>query len=145
MKELTHAPRYSDIHALRATEYADRNLQYQWLLDALKLRQAYVWDFSRLTLIRQFLSKQKVNKLVDNGTVWVWGAPRMPTIRGVYRGSMTIPALWDYILKQVISRSVTFQDRKSFWPMNKKSIGPIAHDTLLWRLRMLLSIKTQRN
>src|SRR5262249_46573096 len=42
-------------HALRTTEYADRNAQYQWFLDVLKLRQVHVWDFSRLNLIRTFL------------------------------------------------------------------------------------------
>jgi len=113
-------------HALRTTEYADRNPQYQWFIDVLKLRQVYVWDFSRLNLIRTFLSKRKLTKLVDNGTVWGWDDPRMPTVRGVYRRGMTIPALREYILKQGPSRSVTLQDWKSFWATNKKLIDPIA-------------------
>jgi len=112
-------------HALRTTEYADRNPQYQWFLDVLKLRQVHVWDFSRLNLIRTFLSKRKLTKLVDNGIVWGWDDPRMPTVRGVYRRGMTIPALRDFILKQGPSRNMTFQDWTNFWATNKKLIDPI--------------------
>lgn len=32
-------------HALRTNEYRDRNPQYQWMLDALKLRKVHIWDF----------------------------------------------------------------------------------------------------
>lgn len=34
-------------HALRITEYADRNDQYQWFLDTLEMRQVHIWDFAR--------------------------------------------------------------------------------------------------
>ena len=56
-------------HALRSTEYTDRNPQYQWFLDTLKLRKVYMWDFARINFIRTFLSKRKLQKLVDTGKV----------------------------------------------------------------------------
>ncbi|KAH8159171.1 hypothetical protein CIB48_g9070 [Xylaria polymorpha] len=113
-------------HALRSTEYTDRNPQFQWFLDTLKLRQVYMWDFSRMNFIRTFLSKRKLAKLVDNGKVWGWDDPRMPTIRGVRRRGMTIPALRDFILKQGPSRNVVTMDWTSFWAANKKEIDPVA-------------------
>jgi glutamyl-tRNA synthetase len=113
-------------HALRATEYTDRNPQYQWFLDTLKLRQVYMWDFARMNFIRTFLSKRKLAKLVDTGKVWGWDDPRMPTIRGVRRRGMTIPALRDFILKQGPSRNVVTMDWTNFWASNKKEIDPIA-------------------
>lgn len=113
-------------HALRTTEYADRNPQYQWFLDVLNLRKVHVWDFSRLNMVRTFLSKRKLSKLVENGVVWGWDDPRMPTVRGVYRRGMTIPALRDFILKQGPSRNVTIQDWASFWAINKQMIDPVA-------------------
>jgi glutamyl-tRNA synthetase len=113
-------------HALRTTEYTDRNPQYQWFLDTLKLRQVHIWDFARMNFIRTVLSKRKLTKLVDAGTVWGWDDPRMPTIRGVRRHGMTIPALRDFILKQGPSRNIVVMDWTNFWASNKKEIDPIA-------------------
>ncbi|KAI1078655.1 glutamyl-tRNA synthetase [Whalleya microplaca] len=113
-------------HALRSTEYTDRNPQFQWFLDTLKLRQVYMWDFARMNFIKTFLSKRKLAKLVDAGRVWGWDDPRMPTIRGVRRRGMTIPALRDFILKQGPSRNVVTMDWAAFWATNKKEIDPVA-------------------
>ncbi|EFX00299.1 glutamyl-tRNA synthetase [Grosmannia clavigera kw1407] len=113
-------------HAMRSTEYTDRNAQYQWFLTTLNLRQVHMFDFARMNFIRTFLSKRKLAKLVDTGRVWGWDDPRMPTIRGVRRRGMTIPALRDFILKQGPSRSVTTMEWGAFWATNKKEIDPIA-------------------
>jgi glutamyl-tRNA synthetase len=113
-------------HALRTTEYTDRNPQYQWFLDTLKLRHVYMWDFARMNFIRTELSKRKLTKMVDAGTVWGWDDPRFPTIRGVRRRGMTIPALRDFILKQGPSRNIVVMDWTNFWASNKKIIDPIA-------------------
>lgn len=113
-------------HALRTTEYADRNDQYQWFLDTLKLRQVHIWDFARMNFIKTFLSKRKLTKLVDAGKVWGWDDPRMPTIRGVRRRGMTVPALRDFILKQGPSRNIVNMDWTNFWATNKKMIDGVA-------------------
>ncbi|CZS99485.1 hypothetical protein WAI453_002505 [Rhynchosporium graminicola] len=113
-------------HALRTTEYTDRNPQYQWFLDTLKLRQVHMWDFARMNFIRTVLSKRKLTKLVDSGDVWGWDDPRMPTIRGVIRHGMTVSALRDFILKQGPSRNIVVMDWTNFWASNKKEIDPVA-------------------
>lgn len=113
-------------HALRTTEYTDRNPQYQWFLDTLKLRQVHVWEFARMNFVKTFLSKRKLTKLVELGRVWGWDDPRMPTIRGVRRRGMTIPALREFILKQGPSRNIVNMDWATFWNTNKKVIDPVA-------------------
>lgn len=120
-------------HALRSTEYTDRNPQYQWFLDTLGLRQVHMWDFSRMNFIRTFLSKRKLAKLVDAGKVWGWDDPRMPTVRGVRRRGMTVAALRDFIIRQGPSRNVVTMDWTSFWAANKKEIDPVVarHTALL--------------
>lgn len=113
-------------HALRTIEYRDRNPQYQWMLDALKLRPVQVWDFARMNFIRTLLSKRKLTRCVNQGVVWGWDDPRFPTIRGIRRRGMTIPALREFILKQGPSKNVTNLDWTLFWATNKKYIDPVA-------------------
>lgn len=71
--------------ALRTNEYRDRNAQYEWMQDALGLRKVTIRDFSRLNFIPTVLSKRKLTRIVDDGKVWGWDDPRMPTIRGIMR------------------------------------------------------------
>ncbi|GMG15026.1 unnamed protein product [Aspergillus oryzae var. brunneus] len=120
-------------HALRTIEYRDRNPQYQWMLDALKLRSVQIWDFARMNFIRTLLSKRKLTKLVNEGVVWGWDDPRFPTIRGIRRRGMTIPALREFILRQGPSKNITNLDWTLIWATNKKYIDPVAprHTALL--------------
>ncbi|KAF2754057.1 glutamyl-tRNA synthetase-like protein [Pseudovirgaria hyperparasitica] len=113
-------------HALRTTEYKDRDAQYQWFIKTLNLRNVYNWDFARMNFVRTLLSKRKLTKLVDAGTVWGWDDPRMPTVRGIRRRGMTIPALQEFILKQGPSKNIVNLDWTTFWATNKKFIDPVA-------------------
>ncbi|KAH8600667.1 tRNA synthetases class I, catalytic domain-containing protein [Bisporella sp. PMI_857] len=112
--------------ALRTNEYRDRNSQYEWMQDALGLRKVPIWDFSRFNLIRTVLSKRKLTKIVDEGKVWGWDDPRMPTIRGILRRGMTVPALRKFILKQGPSKNILNLEWGALWAMNKKYIDPEA-------------------
>ena len=113
-------------HALRTIEYRDRNDQYQWMLKALSLRKVQIWDFARMNFVRTLLSKRKLTKLVDGGFVSGWDDPRLPTIRGIRRRGMTIPALREFMLKQGPSKNIVNMDWTSFWATNKKYIDTVA-------------------
>ncbi|CAG9986832.1 unnamed protein product, partial [Clonostachys byssicola] len=113
-------------HALRSTEYTDRNVLYQWFLEKLNLRIVYMHDFSRLSFVRTSLSKRKLAKLVDTGTVTGWNDPRMPTVRGIRRRGMTVSALNDFIIKQGPSQNITAMEWCAILAANKAVIDPIA-------------------
>ncbi|KDQ17871.1 hypothetical protein BOTBODRAFT_29174 [Botryobasidium botryosum FD-172 SS1] len=113
-------------HALRTNEYRDRNPQYQWMLDALKLRTVRVWDFSRINFVYTLLSKRKLHWFVDQKLVKGWDDPRFPTVRGIRRRGMTVEALTQFMLQQGPSQSVLLLEWDSFWATNKKVIDPVA-------------------
>lgn len=113
-------------HALRTTEYADRNEQYQWFLDALGLRPVQLWDFARISFVRTFLSKRKLAQVVNSGVVTGWDDPRLPTVRGILRRGLTVQALREFMLRQGPSRNAVTMDWTILWAMNQKAIDPIA-------------------
>ncbi|XP_056134251.1 bifunctional glutamate/proline--tRNA ligase isoform X2 [Lampris incognitus] len=113
-------------HALRTTEYHDRDDQFYWVIDALGLRKPYIWEYARLNLNNTVLSKRKLTWFVDQGYVDGWDDPRFPTVRGVLRRGMTVEGLKQFIAAQGGSRSVVNMEWDKIWAFNKKVIDPVA-------------------
>ena len=113
-------------HALRTTEYADRDAQFYWILDLLKLRKPHIYSYSRLNMMNTVLSKRKLTWFVENGLVDGWDDPRMPTVRGILRRGMTVEALKHFIVAQGSSRSVVYMDWDKIWSFNRKVIDVIS-------------------
>ncbi|KAJ2894501.1 glutamate--tRNA ligase, partial [Coemansia aciculifera] len=120
-------------HALRSSEYRDRNPQYKWFFTALDLRPVQIMDFSRMNFAYTLLSKRKLQWFVDQGRVPGWDDPRFPTVRGIRRRGMTIEALRQYVLMQGASQRDMLLDWDKIWATNKKVIDPKAprHTALL--------------
>ncbi|XP_044148274.1 LOW QUALITY PROTEIN: bifunctional glutamate/proline--tRNA ligase [Bufo gargarizans] len=113
-------------HALRTTEYHDRDEQFYWIIDALGIRKPYIWEYSRLNLNNTVLSKRKLTWFVNEGLVDGWDDPRFPTVRGVLRRGMTVEGLKQFIAAQGSSRSVVNMEWDKIWAFNKKVIDPVA-------------------
>ncbi|KAG5673819.1 hypothetical protein PVAND_003834 [Polypedilum vanderplanki] len=113
-------------HTLRTMEYHDRDDQFYWFIDALKLRKPYIWEYSRLNMTNTVLSKRKLTWFVENGLVDGWDDPRFPTVRGILRRGMTVEGLKQFIIAQGSSKAVVFMEWDKIWAFNKKVIDPIA-------------------
>ncbi|XP_041107033.1 bifunctional glutamate/proline--tRNA ligase-like isoform X2 [Polyodon spathula] len=113
-------------HALRTTEYHDRDEQFYWFIEALGIRKPYIWEYARLNLNNTLLSKRKLAWFVDQGFVEGWDDPRFPTVRGVLRRGMTVEGLKQFIAAQGGSRSVVNMEWDKIWAFNKKVIDPVA-------------------
>ncbi|PVD25555.1 hypothetical protein C0Q70_13211 [Pomacea canaliculata] len=108
-------------HALRTTEYHDRDEQYFWILDALNMRKPYIYEYSRLNLQNTVLSKRHLTWFVNEGLVDGWDDARFPTVRGVLRRGMTVEGLKQFIVTQGSSRSVVMMEWDKIWAVNKKN------------------------
>lgn len=113
-------------HALRTTEYDDRNDQYQWIQKALRLRRVRVHTFSRVNFKNTVLSKRKLTWFVENGYVTGWDDARFPTVRGVVRRGINITALRQFMYSQGSSKRIVLMDWTAFWSENKKEIDKCA-------------------
>ncbi|KAJ4833216.1 hypothetical protein Tsubulata_051203, partial [Turnera subulata] len=88
-------------HALRSSEYHDRNAQYERILQDMRLRKVNIYEFSRLNMVYTLLSKRNLRWFVENGKVEGWDDPRFPTVQGIVRRGLKIEALVQFILEQV--------------------------------------------
>jgi glutaminyl-tRNA synthetase len=77
---------FEDItHSLCTLEFEGRRDLYYWSLNELNMYKPYVWEYSRLNITYNVLSKRKLLKLVTSKYVDGWDDPRLLTIAGIRR------------------------------------------------------------
>lgn len=76
-------------YSLCTLEFEARRDSYYWLLEALDVWRPKVWEFSRLNITCNPLSKRKLLTLVTTKTVSGWDDPRICTINGLRRRGYT--------------------------------------------------------
>ena len=113
-------------HAMRSSEYHDRDEQYYRLAALLGLRKVLIADFARLNFAYTLLSKRKLAWFVDNKRVEGWDDARFPTVQGILRRGVVVPALREFILLQGASKRETEMEWDKFWAINKKHLDPVA-------------------
>ncbi len=82
-------------HSVCTLEFEVHRPLYDWILDALELREPrpHQYQFARLNLTYTVISKRKLIQLVNEKLVNGWDDPRMLTISGLRRRGVTASAL----------------------------------------------------
>lgn len=77
---------FEDItHSLCTLEFENRRDLYYWSLNELNMYKPYVWEFSRLNITNNVLSKRKILKMIQKKYIDGWDDPRLLTIVGIKR------------------------------------------------------------
>jgi glutaminyl-tRNA synthetase len=84
-------------HSLCTLEFEIRRDSYYWLLEALNLYRPHVWEYSRLNITRNILSKRKLTILVNKGLVNGWDDPRLLTLNGLRRRGYTPQSINEFV------------------------------------------------
>jgi len=128
-------------HALRTSEYSDRDVQYAWVQDralpivkadkkdklAATYKKTYMYEFSKTQFKYTILSKRKLGWFVDNGHVEAWSDPRFPTVQGILRRGMQVEALRDFVKTQGATKNTVLMDWDKIWAMNADALDKKVH------------------
>lgn len=91
-------------HSLCTLEFEIRRESYYWLLEALDMYRPFVWEYSRLNLTYNVMSKRKLEHLVNNKVVSGWDDPRMMTLMGMRRRGYTPTIINGFVDEIGVSR-----------------------------------------
>lgn len=77
---------FEDItHSLCTLEFENRRELYYWSLSQLNMYKPFVWEFSRLNIGYNVLSKRKLIEMLKNKLIDGWDDPRLFTVVGLRR------------------------------------------------------------
>lgn len=80
----------SSWYAATFCSYAEAHLRCPFVtMQALDLYKPVVWEYARLSITNNVMSKRKLNKLVTQGIVHGWDDPRLLTLAGLRRRGVT--------------------------------------------------------
>ncbi|KCZ80158.1 hypothetical protein H312_02431 [Anncaliia algerae PRA339] len=99
-------------HSFCSKEFQSRQISYQWLLDKLNIYKPVQWEFSRLNISNNVLSKRKINKLINEGIISDYDDPRLFTIKGLRKRGFTPESINKFVRSIGITYSETIVDIK---------------------------------
>lgn len=113
-------------YSMCTLEFEIRRESYFWLLYELDLYKPKVWEYSRLNITHNVLSKRRLRSLVMDNHVNGWDDPRLLTINGLRRRGFTGPIINKFIKAIGISRSATLVPMERLNIAAREYLNPIA-------------------
>ncbi len=83
-------------HSICTVEYIPHRPLYDWFIKELGIYPSHQYEFARLNLTYNVMSKRKLKQLVEDKHVTGWEDPRMITVSGLRRRGYTPEAIRDF-------------------------------------------------
>ncbi len=98
-------------HSMCSIEFENHRPLYDWVVENVGFeRDPHQYEFARLNVTNTVMSKRYLRALVENKTVDGWDDPRMPTLCGLRRRGYTASAIFDFVQRAGISKSLSIVD-----------------------------------
>jgi glutaminyl-tRNA synthetase len=92
-------------HSICTLEFEDHRPLYDWFIRELGIYAPQQIEFDRLNLTYTVLSKRRLLRLVETGTVRGWDDPRMPTLSGMRRRGYTPESIRTFCSRIGVSKT----------------------------------------
>jgi glutaminyl-tRNA synthetase len=92
-------------HSICTLEFDDHRPLYDWFIEHLGIFPSRQYEFDRLSITYTVMSKRKLLRLVQEGSVKGWDDPRMPTLSGMRRRGYTPEAIRSFCANVGVSRT----------------------------------------
>lgn len=112
-------------HSICTLEFEDHRPLYDWYLHNLEIHHSQQIEFARLNLSYTLMSKRKLLKLVEGGSVDGWDDPRMPTIAGIRRRGVRPEAVRDFCERIGVAKTNSVIDYALFQHTVRQDLDPI--------------------
>lgn len=84
-------------HSICTLEFLDNRMLYNWILENINIKnRPYQYEFSRLNITYNVMSKRKMNEIIKQKIIKEWDDPRMITLSGLRRRGYTAHSIKDF-------------------------------------------------
>ncbi|MDE0883848.1 MAG: glutamine--tRNA ligase/YqeY domain fusion protein, partial [Myxococcota bacterium] len=102
-------------HSICTLEFQNNRELYDWFIAALPVpHKPKQYEMARLALPNTVLSKRKLIDLVQEGHVWGWDDPRMPSLAGIRRRGVPAKALRQFCAMIGVAKANSLVDWGKF-------------------------------
>lgn len=113
-------------HVFRSVEYANRDEQYETILDILKMPKPSLFKFGKVNMEGCVMGKRLFKELIEKGTVTGWDDPRLTTLRGLFNRGLHIEPFRKFIATLGFSQSSINMTAEKLWSLNTTFIDKLA-------------------
>lgn len=114
-------------HSMCTTEFINAREAYYWVCDNVGVYKAVQWEYGRLNITNTVLSKRKLTKLVDAGSIRSWDDPRVYTLAALRRRGFTPRAINNFVEEIGVTTAFSVVDVRKLEAHVRDDLNKITH------------------